>query len=490
MNETHASNHAWNILLIDAQWFIVDPTFGCGYWAYVPGIWTKLKTNILKQVGINTELEFIKQPDDNYFNLSLEKYKKCYFPIDVKWQLLNNPNSYSAFVKDTIIPMSRINYEEEIIKIRNRNLDDQLLQDAKNGYKYNPKNSFDFGQSYLLHANNNTHENYQVYDSLLYNQLQRNKKYNEKVISLMQESKVNYREYYLSNKKAWQDKFKKGLLAYRSFTKNMLLGIKKADRMRKKLITANKKLNNPKLILNELLDNKSDINDRKERKSTNLSADLEVWNNQVLVIDSLTYCLYRQLEFIKKDIHAESNTCDQLINNIEQVNTYKVFMQAKRLYDNQLTYNLHQKKFDALNEAFLSQLLIVAQQYENINQSKHKYLNYKELNELTTTEMTGLFPTVSFLRGTKQKLNSSIKRYNHVQTELQNAYIEFDALYGTASKIDKRFTLFYEFAKQRNDENYEKHTIACDAITLKAKMQLKYIKNVLQRTEVSLYQTQ
>lgn len=71
-----AKNHAWNAVLVDGRWRLLDPTWGAGH---------------ISGRG------FVKSYDEDYFFADPAAFIYTHFPADPAWQLLPEPVSDSAF---------------------------------------------------------------------------------------------------------------------------------------------------------------------------------------------------------------------------------------------------------------------------------------------------------------------------------------------------------------------------------------------------------
>jgi transglutaminase/protease-like cytokinesis protein 3 len=96
------TNHAWNAVEIEGQWFLVDSTWAAG--------------------SINSSNRFEKSFSNFYFLTDPEKFIVSHFPQDPKWQLLNDQINLSEF-KMLVKPsksfyeqgLSLVNYKEAVI---------------------------------------------------------------------------------------------------------------------------------------------------------------------------------------------------------------------------------------------------------------------------------------------------------------------------------------------------------------------------------------
>ena len=77
INET---NHAWNAMMIDGVWRLIDVTWAAGY-----------------GMGVNGRLVSVKQFDDYWFNTEPAEFIFTHLPSDDSWQFLDKPVSQSLF---------------------------------------------------------------------------------------------------------------------------------------------------------------------------------------------------------------------------------------------------------------------------------------------------------------------------------------------------------------------------------------------------------
>ena len=87
VRENEKNHHAWNSVLINGNWFLLDCTWGAGF------VKRKDKT-------------FVRWPNDFYFCTAPEMFASDHFPmmdddysVSCKWQLLENPLTVETFTK-------------------------------------------------------------------------------------------------------------------------------------------------------------------------------------------------------------------------------------------------------------------------------------------------------------------------------------------------------------------------------------------------------
>ncbi|XP_022790820.1 kyphoscoliosis peptidase-like [Stylophora pistillata] len=81
------TNHAWNGVQVNGEWFISEPTWGAGY--------------------LGADLMFHRSPDVSMFLMDPEYAICSHYPSDQQWQLLDVPISKEEFEK-LVVPSGRI----------------------------------------------------------------------------------------------------------------------------------------------------------------------------------------------------------------------------------------------------------------------------------------------------------------------------------------------------------------------------------------------
>ncbi len=76
-NFTGPANHAWNGVLINGSWYLMDSTWGAGY--------------------VSGEGRYVRRFDDHYFLTPPSQFIYSHFPEDARWQLLDKPVSKQEF---------------------------------------------------------------------------------------------------------------------------------------------------------------------------------------------------------------------------------------------------------------------------------------------------------------------------------------------------------------------------------------------------------
>jgi len=71
------ANHAWNAVLINRSWYLMDSTWGAGY--------------------VSGEGKYVRRFDDHFFMTPPSQFIYSHFPEDAPWQLLDKPVSKQEF---------------------------------------------------------------------------------------------------------------------------------------------------------------------------------------------------------------------------------------------------------------------------------------------------------------------------------------------------------------------------------------------------------
>jgi transglutaminase/protease-like cytokinesis protein 3 len=80
MGEQFKSNHRWNAVLVDSNWYLLDATWASGYITYSSDL-------------------FVKAYDDYYFMTPPEDFIRDHYPEDSRWTLLANPPTLREFYR-------------------------------------------------------------------------------------------------------------------------------------------------------------------------------------------------------------------------------------------------------------------------------------------------------------------------------------------------------------------------------------------------------
>jgi hypothetical protein len=80
VGEQFKSNHRWNAVLVDSNWYLLDATWASGYITY-------------------SSDQFVKAYDDYYFMTAPEDFIRDHYPEDSRWTLLTNPPTLREFYR-------------------------------------------------------------------------------------------------------------------------------------------------------------------------------------------------------------------------------------------------------------------------------------------------------------------------------------------------------------------------------------------------------
>jgi len=121
------SNHAWNIILLDNDYFLMDLTWSSGYIANIDNTW-----------------RYFLKPDPAEFFADPAIFIEKHLPADPKWQLLTHPVSMNAFLRSDdhqqmfSDPSRYFNYRDSINMFEKLSTDEQELKSADDAYNFYP----------------------------------------------------------------------------------------------------------------------------------------------------------------------------------------------------------------------------------------------------------------------------------------------------------------------------------------------------------------
>ena len=121
------TNHCWNMVDLDGNYYLLDITWNSGYVEYVNETW-----------------RYVIKPDISHLFLSPEMFIEKHLPADPQWQLLDHPVSMDAFQRysnhtEMLKEKSRyFNYADSIRLYDALDKDAQNLKTAENAFKFYP----------------------------------------------------------------------------------------------------------------------------------------------------------------------------------------------------------------------------------------------------------------------------------------------------------------------------------------------------------------
>ncbi len=133
------ADHAWNSVLIDDRWYLLDATWGAG--------------------GLDEKMEYKAQFNEKYFLSPPENFVRDHMPEQPMWQLLDCPVSIQAFASGEDAIQQAIAHNKNCMSFRERIAEfnamspvDRKLQAAKDAYQFNPDNHLVMARGYMDYA--------------------------------------------------------------------------------------------------------------------------------------------------------------------------------------------------------------------------------------------------------------------------------------------------------------------------------------------------
>lgn len=132
-------NHAWNVVLLEGQWYILDAT------------WQKTKS-----IKLSSNQQKEKKPKD-YFLMPPELFIRDHLPADPMWQLLSCPitmHDFKADIPYASIPKTDslcVDIQVNINKWKQLNPWERKIESARKSYLFNPipENADELAATYL-----------------------------------------------------------------------------------------------------------------------------------------------------------------------------------------------------------------------------------------------------------------------------------------------------------------------------------------------------
>ena len=133
------ADHAWNSVLIDDKWYLLDATWGAG--------------------GLNDKMQFRAHFNEKYFLASPAEFIKDHMPLQPMWQLLECPVSMKAFIlggeaieQELSISKECYPYQKQIAEYNSMSEAVGRLSLAEEAYRFNPANHRVMARGYMDYA--------------------------------------------------------------------------------------------------------------------------------------------------------------------------------------------------------------------------------------------------------------------------------------------------------------------------------------------------
>lgn len=117
------ASHAWNAILVDSNYFLIDVTWAAGY--------------LLNG-------KYVHKFRDNYFMIQPNDFIKSHIPFDPIWQFLDNPINHSEFIAKDFSKLTTsgvFNYQDSIQKYEDLNKLTKFEESNKRIIRYGIENN-------------------------------------------------------------------------------------------------------------------------------------------------------------------------------------------------------------------------------------------------------------------------------------------------------------------------------------------------------------
>lgn len=143
-DDMYRTDHAWNLVKDENQWFLFDLTWASGY--SKPRLQLIRKTMFLWfGIPYQPKLKYVKQFDTKMFFANPDSFALTHYPLINEFQLLDYPISYSAFIygTDSIVSETKSTITKPNIGVDdfyNQNIIAKWNSLSNYGFQNNPKN--------------------------------------------------------------------------------------------------------------------------------------------------------------------------------------------------------------------------------------------------------------------------------------------------------------------------------------------------------------
>ncbi len=148
------ANHTWNVVLIDSNYILVDPTWGSGSLYTKPSFTGKILNQVFNRPYVESKIKFSHQPSEKYFDVVPDTLIYTHAPLNPLWQLNDSAISYTSFIGQDTNNFTPNNYRSELKMLTNKGLYFRNYLDGVNGKKYNDGNNYDVARNTYQLASN------------------------------------------------------------------------------------------------------------------------------------------------------------------------------------------------------------------------------------------------------------------------------------------------------------------------------------------------
>jgi len=145
-----SSDHAWNSIKINDNWYFIDATWGSGR------VENYQRKNILhklfKKPGIKNASVFVREMNETYFMADAQTMAKTHLPADPMWQMREYPISLDCFLSDETSCSQDsflFNFQDTLRHFARCREEEKMISTAKRANQFNPLNNYDLASAYI-----------------------------------------------------------------------------------------------------------------------------------------------------------------------------------------------------------------------------------------------------------------------------------------------------------------------------------------------------